>query len=125
MSESKSEQTAFDPFAAWKPFQDAWAKAMSEAVNSEEFARLMGQYLDAYFQTSAPMRQQLEKWMELYLQQMNMPTRAEVIGLAERLTHLEMRVDDLDAKMDEALDQLKAIRASLAPRRTVRKTSRK
>jgi hypothetical protein len=29
-----------------------------------------------------------------------MPTRADVTGLAERLTNIEMRLDDLDAKID-------------------------
>jgi hypothetical protein len=35
------------------------------------------------------------------LRQLNMPTREDFVGLAERLTHIEMRLDDLDAKLDE------------------------
>ena len=46
--------------------------------------------------------------MEQYLQQMNLPTRTEVISMAERLTKIEMAMDDLDAKLDEVLDLLKA-----------------
>ena len=114
MSEQQPPKPEFDPFAAWKPLQDAWAKAMSETVASEEFAKSMGDYMDAYLQTSAPVRQLMEKAVERYLQQMGLPTRGEVISQAERLSNLEMRVDDLDAKMDEALDHLKAIRAALA-----------
>jgi hypothetical protein len=30
-----------------------------------------------------------------------MPSRADVISLAERLTHIEMRLDDLEAKLEE------------------------
>jgi hypothetical protein len=30
----------------------------------------------------------------------NMPTRADVTGLAERLTNIEVRLDDLEAKLD-------------------------
>jgi hypothetical protein len=52
--------------------------------------------------------------MEQYLQQMNLPTRDQVVNLAERLTNVEMRLDDLDAKLDDTLDQIKAIRKSLA-----------
>lgn len=113
MSEQKSDQPQFDPFAAWKPFQEAWAKAMSETVATEDFAKAMGDYLGHYIQTSAPLRQQMDKAVEHYLHQMNLPTRTEVISLAERLTNLEMRADDLDAKMDELLDHVKAIRAAL------------
>ena len=37
------------------------------------------------------------------LTKLNMPTRPDVIGLAERLTNIEMRLDDLEAKLDEGL----------------------
>ena len=38
---------------------------------------------------------------------MVMPTK-EVTNIAKRLTHLEMALDDLDAKLDEILDLLKS-----------------
>ena len=38
---------------------------------------------------------------------MSLPTQSEVVSLAERLTTIEMRLDDVDAKLDEILDQLK------------------
>jgi polyhydroxyalkanoic acid synthase PhaR subunit len=107
----------FDPFSPWKPFQnawmEAWGKAMSETVSSEEFAKNMGQYLDKFLQAATPVRQQTDRAMESYLAQMNLPTQAEVVSLAERLTQLERRADDLDAKADEILDELKALRAAL------------
>ncbi len=121
MSESQPPKPPFDPFAAWKPFQETWAKAMSETVATEDFAKAMGEYLGDYIQTSAPLRQQMEKALEQYLHQMSLPTRSEVIGLAERLTNLEMRADDLDAKMDELLDHVKAIRAALEARPKTRR----
>lgn len=118
MSEEEPKKPEFDPFAPWKQAQEtgmkSWAKMMSEAVASEDFAQTMGQYLDGYLQASAPMRHQIEAAMEKYLQQMNMPSRNEVASLGERLTHLEMRLDDLEAKVDEGLDRLKAIQAALA-----------
>ncbi len=110
MSEQKK---TFDPFAAWRPFQEAWAKTMGEAVASEEFAKAMGQYIDNYMETAGPLRLQMEKAVERYFEQVNLPTRSEVASLAERFTHLELRVDDLDAKLDEALDHLRSIRAAL------------
>ena len=36
-----------------------------------------------------------------------MPTRTDITGLAERLTHIEMRLDDLEAKLDERPDPTK------------------
>jgi hypothetical protein len=32
---------------------------------------------------------------------LNMPTRDDIISLAERLTNIEMRLDDLEAKLEE------------------------
>ena len=117
MSDQNKDQADFDPLAMWKEWQTAslstWSKIMSETVSSEDFAQSMGQSLDDYLETTTPVRQQVEKAIEQYLQQMNMPSRQEVISIAERLTQLELRIDDMDAKMDDMLDLLKAIQTKL------------
>lgn len=104
MSESNNEGKAFDPMEAWRGMRnagmEAWAKAMTEAVNSEEYAKSSGALLDACLTASIPLHETLEKAMSQALQQMNMPTRADVISLAERFTQIEMRLDDMDAKLD-------------------------
>ncbi|HLF89728.1 MAG TPA: hypothetical protein VI451_12325 [Anaerolineales bacterium] len=106
------DETKFDPFAPWKQFQgpmmESWSKMMSEVVATEEFAKAMGQYLNNYLEVSAPLQKQVEAAMEKYLQQMHMPSRAEVIQLAERLTHIEMRLDDMETKLDELLDAVQS-----------------
>lgn len=116
MSEEKSGKPETDPMAAWKQMRDvwldSWAKTMGETVASQDFARAMGQYMDTYFGIAGPVRKQIEEMTERYLQQMSLPTRGEVISLAQRLTHIEMRLDDLDAKADEILDRLKAMQAA-------------
>jgi polyhydroxyalkanoic acid synthase PhaR subunit len=105
MSDSNKEGSTFDPFESWRGMRnatmDAWAKAMIEAVNTEEYAKASGAMLDAYLTASIPFREMLEKTMGQALEQMNMPTRTDFVSLAERLTHVEIRLDDLDAKLDE------------------------
>jgi Poly(R)-hydroxyalkanoic acid synthase subunit (PHA_synth_III_E) len=104
MSESNNDGKPFDPLEAWRGMRDvgmdAWAKAMTEAVNSEEYAKTSGAMMDAYLTASIPLREVLEKAMAQALQQMNMPTRADFISLAERLTQVEMSLDDMDAKLE-------------------------
>lgn len=121
MSQPKSDMPEFDPLAFWKQFQTAgmnvWSKAMNDVVASEDFAQNMGRYLEAYLAAALP-QQQLMKQVDQYLQQMNFPSRPDLLSVAERLTHLEMRVDDLDAKLDEVLDRLQAIQESLLDRQT-------
>lgn len=104
----------FDPFGAWTSMRDAYmetlSKQMIDMVSSEEYARATGAFLDNYLAVSEPFRRTIEKAMAQVLAGLNMPTRQDVVSLAERLTNIEMRLDDLDAKLD-------AISAKPAPRR--------
>ncbi|MFZ0588961.1 MAG: poly(R)-hydroxyalkanoic acid synthase subunit PhaE [Bryobacteraceae bacterium] len=128
MTDSKSEGESFDPFQAWREIRDrsmdAWAKAMVEAVKSEDYAKASGVMLDAYLTASIPFREMLEKTMAQTLQQMNMPTRTDFTSLAERLTNVEMRLDDFDAKIDELLRGLARPTPSAA-KRTAKRTKAK
>ena len=82
---------------------DAWSKMMIQLVNTDAYAQATGTMLDAWLTTSAPFRKALETTMTQALTNLNMPTRADVTSLAERLTNIEMRLDDLEAKLDESL----------------------
>ena len=106
------EQKVEDPFEPMIQFYDnwtkSWASAMSEMVASKSFAESMSQQMEGGLETLSLVRRQVSELMEQYLQQIILPTRKEVISLAERLTKIEMAMDDLDAKLDEVLDHLKA-----------------
>jgi polyhydroxyalkanoic acid synthase PhaR subunit len=105
MSQKSDEQQAFDPFAAWKNMRDtgmdSWSKMMIQLVNNDAYAQASGAMLDAWLTSSAPFRKTIESAMTQVLMQLNMPTRTDITSLAERLTHIEMRLDDLQAKLDE------------------------
>jgi len=111
MSDEKTENPDIDPFAQMIQFYDtmskSWASAMSDAVASKSFAESMSEQMEGNLEAMSLMRRQFGDFMEQYMQQMNLPTRKEVITMSERLTKLEMALDDLDAKMDEILDILK------------------
>jgi hypothetical protein len=55
------------------------------------------------------MRRQMGQIMEQSLQQMSLPTRNEVLSIAERMTNIEMRLDDMEAKLEEVLDLLRKV----------------
>jgi hypothetical protein len=94
----------FDPMEPWRGlrdnYMDAWGKSMVDMVNSEAYAQASGAMLDSYLTVSAPFREAIEKAMVKTLEQLAMPSRAEVVSIAERMTNIEMRLDDLDAKLD-------------------------
>jgi len=105
MSPKPDEHETFDPFGTWKNMRDAgmdaWSKMMIQLVNTEAYSKATATMLDTWLTTSAPFRKMLESTMTQTLTQLNMPTRSDVVSVAERLTHIEMRLDDLEAKLDE------------------------
>jgi hypothetical protein len=105
MSRPNETFNPFDPTGMFREMRDAsmdaWSKMMIQFVNTEAYAQSTAAVLDAWLTTSAPFRKAVEKAMTQVLVNLNMPTRTDVIGLAERLTHIEMRLDDLEAKLEE------------------------
>jgi hypothetical protein len=87
-------------------YMEAWAKTMGEYVNSEQYAQQSGATLDAMLAVSAPFRAAIEKAMVNALQQLAMPTRPDFISMAERLTNVEMKLDDLDVKLDRIVQAI-------------------
>lgn len=107
MADESNNSKAFDPMQPWRgmrdAYLDAWSKSMVEMVNTEAYAQATGAMLDGYLTVSTPFREALEKAMLKTLEQLAMPTRADVVSIAERMTNIEMRLDDLDAKLDDIL----------------------
>ena len=105
-----------DPFEAFRGMRDKYLESMSkvmiDAVNSEEYAQATGAMLNSYLTLSAPFREALDKAMLMALEQFSLPSRQQVIALAERFTNLEMRLDDIDAKLDRILESSAASRPS-------------
>ena len=108
----------FDPMEPWRGvrdiYMDAWSKTMVNMVNTEAYAETAGAMLDTYLTVSAPFREAVEKAMVKTLEQLAMPSRADVVSIAERMTNIEMRLDDLDAKLDNI--QRLIVHAGAVPR---------
>ena len=107
MSAQNDEFDIFDPTGMVKSMRDssmdAWAKTMVELVSTDAYSAATGKMLDAWLTTSGPFRKALEDIMNQTLASMNMPSRDEVTRLAGRLTNIEKRLDDMDAKLEENL----------------------
>ena len=107
MTQTNGNFNPFDPAGMLKGMRDtnmdAWAKMMVQLVNTDAYAESTGAMLDAWLTSSGPFRKVMEDSMAKTLEQLNLPSRDDVSRIAERLTHIEMRLDDLDAKLDEAV----------------------
>src|SRR4051794_16313014 len=99
MSEKNDSLNLFDPTGMFKSMRDAnmesWSKMMIQLVNTDAYGQATATMLNTWLTTSGPFRKALETVMTQVLTNLNMPTRADVIGLAERLTNIEVRLDDL------------------------------
>jgi hypothetical protein len=118
-----------DPAAAFRELRDsyldAWAKATVDVVNTEAYAKATGATLDACLSASSPFREAMEKAMPQALQQLSMPSRADFISLAERLTNVEMKLDDIDAKLDQIGNVFKKPASAARIRRPAARGKRK
>jgi hypothetical protein len=106
MSNTQAEiRVEADPFKQWHEMRDAymksWAKMMGETVNSEEYAKANGTVLETYLTAFAPFRDAQQKAMLSALEQLNMPSRADFISLADRLSNMELLLDNMDAKLSQ------------------------
>jgi len=108
MAAGQEDSKLNDPFEAFREVRDSYleslSKVMISAVNTEEYARSTGAMLDSYLTLSAPIRESLDKAMVRALEQLSLPSRQQVAALAERFTNIEMRLDDLDAKLDRVIE---------------------
>jgi hypothetical protein len=125
----------YDPINTFREMRDnyldAWAKAMVETVNTDAYAQATGMMLDTYLTASQPFRETLEKVMPQTLQQLNLPSRTDFISLAERVTHIEMKLDDMESALDRIEKLLakpvvvNAATAAAAPAKRTRKKGAK
>jgi hypothetical protein len=108
MTANGQDAKPVDPFEALRGVRDAYLDSMSKvminAVNSEEYAQASGALLNGYLTLTAPARESLDKAMLQALEQFSLPSRQQVAVLAERLTNIETRCDDMDAKLDRILE---------------------
>lgn len=109
---------AADPFEAFRKMRDSYLEGMSkvmiDAVNTEEYAQATGSMLNNYLTLSAPFREALDKAMVMALEQYSLPSRQQVVALAERFTNIEMRLDDLDTKLDRLIQSSTALQTAAA-----------
>ncbi|HLJ79550.1 MAG TPA: hypothetical protein VKT75_19190, partial [Acidobacteriaceae bacterium] len=71
------------------------------------YAQATGTMLESYMAAATPFREAMDKSMKQALQQLSLPSREELAALAERFANLELRLDDMDAKLGSILKLLR------------------
>jgi hypothetical protein len=90
-----------DPLAAWQKMIGDMEKAFNalanQAMSSPEFSRSMNQASGL----AAGSQKQLGEVIEKYLLAMNLPSRAQMVAVAERLQTIEGQLGDIKALLQQ------------------------
>lgn len=106
MNQKNGEFNPLDPTGVFREMRNsnmnAWSKMMIDVVESDAYAESTGALLDAWLTSSGPFRKAIQSAMARSLEELNLPTRDDVTRIADRLTNIEMRLDDLEAMLDQS-----------------------
>jgi hypothetical protein len=110
-----------DLMAQWKQFLDqwisAWGSALEQAMGTEAFASALGQHLEQWLALQGPARKAAVEASEAALGAMGMPSRAEVTGIARRITELDDRLEGLEDRLGTVISRLDDLTAALVGRK--------
>ena len=90
-----------DPVAMWQQMIGEMEKGFNafanQTMSSPEFSKAMNQAGGA----SAGAQKQFGDFMEKYLLNMNLPSRAQMIGMAERLQNIESQLGEIKVMLQQ------------------------
>jgi Mg2+ and Co2+ transporter CorA len=75
-----------------------WTQRMAELVQTDVVARALHIHLNNYLASSEPFRKIVEQYMEFLLVNFNMPSREEVVRLAQQVDSVDARLNEIDSK---------------------------
>ena len=112
MDDSKND----DPFRKMRDaYLEGLSKAAIEFVNDEAYAQAAGSMLESYLTALSPFREAMEAGMLRTMEQFSVPSRQDLASMAERFTNVEMRLSDVDAKLDKLMTEVERLRRSTPP----------
>lgn len=103
-----ADQATADPFAMWRDWvsqsERQWNSFLNNAMSTDEFSQSMGRMMDVYL----GMQKNMNETMGRYFSALNIPSRNDILGLADRLGGIEDRLTSIES----ALSGMKAGKAT-------------
>jgi hypothetical protein len=104
-----------DPMALWRDMLSQWETNANALANktmaSDEYSSSMHGAMGGMLKLQETMKQ----FMATYLANANLPSRAEVLAIAERIGGVEARLDRMNALLERIADSRSANATSPAP----------
>ena len=92
----------------WADQLEAMAKTFAEVMGTENFATMLGRYMEQTLVWQQRMANATEPQQDAMLKSLNMPSRSQIDRLFERVIGLEDRIDDLEDENRRIRRQLDA-----------------
>ena len=97
--------TGSDPVALWQKMIGEMEKGLTafanQAASSPEFSNATNQKANQASATAAGAQNQFGDFMEKYLLNMNLPSRAQMADMAERLQNMETQLKEIKAILQQ------------------------
>ncbi len=111
-------QTPFDPLAQWQQMVQKWEQEVNtwsgKMTENDQFSAFMGQATKVQMVAQRAIAEQ----METLLKNLNLPSKAQVEALAERLDGLEDSIDRVRLAIEALASKSAAAPPVAEPRRT-------
>ena len=106
----------------WTEQLETMAKTFAEVMGTEQFANLIGRYMEQSLVWQERMANASEPQADSMLRAYHLPSRGQIDRLFERVIGLEDRIDDLEDESRKLRKQLEAAQRTAAPRSRGRST---
>lgn len=121
-----SNENNIDPMRLWREWfvksEKTWSDALTELMGDENFSKGMGRYMHEALHT----HRMFSEAMAQYLSNLNIPSRADILDMNDRLAHVEDTLNQLVVELRGQRAQLTKLAAGagdgerLRPARTRR-----
>ena len=93
------DDDSMDPVRLWREWfvksEKAWSDALTDLMGDERFSRGMGRYMHEALHT----HRMFAEAMAQYLANLNIPSRADILDMSDRLAHMEEVLNQLQVEL--------------------------
>ena len=84
-----------DPLAPWRDLVNQWEKGMNTLANTTMGSEQFSGGVNTAMNLSLRMQQKMGEVMATYLTTLNLPSKADITAVSERLASIEARLDHI------------------------------